>query len=46
MRLLIERRGADITLTPDEQLVCEAIMRGGSTVAGAIRLVDPESPLE
>jgi hypothetical protein len=39
MRLLIERRGVDITLTPDEQLVFDAIMREGRLPGGSVRLV-------
>ncbi len=41
MRLLIEARGTDITLTPDEQLVYEAILREGRLPGGGVRLVEP-----
>lgn len=41
-RLLIEARGTDITLTPDEQLVYEAIVRDGRLPGGSVRLVRPE----
>ena len=40
MRLLIEERGTDITLTPDEQLVYDAIVRGKNYPAGKVNLVD------
>ena len=39
MRLLIKRRGPDITLTPDEKLVYDAIFKEGSLPAGSVRLV-------
>jgi len=39
MRLLIEERGADITLTPDEQLVYDAIIREGRLPGGSVHLV-------
>jgi hypothetical protein len=42
MRLLIEARGTDITLTPDEQSVYEAILRGGRLPGGGVRSIDPE----
>ena len=42
-RLLVEARGADITLTPDEQLVYEAILRDGRLPGGGVCLVEPES---
>jgi hypothetical protein len=41
MRLLIEARGTDVTLTPDEQLVYDAILREGRLPGGGIRLVEP-----
>jgi hypothetical protein len=40
MRLIIEERGTDLTLTPDEQLVYDAIVREGRLPGGAVRLVD------
>jgi virulence-associated protein VagC len=40
MRLLIERRGTDITLTPDEQLVYDAILRENRLPGGSVHLVD------
>jgi hypothetical protein len=40
MRLIIEERGVDLTLTPDEQLVYDAIVREGRLPGGAVRLVD------
>lgn len=43
-RVLVEARGTDITLTPDEQLVYEAILREGRLPGGAVRLVDPDAP--
>jgi hypothetical protein len=39
MRLLIGERGPDPTLTPDEQLVYDAILREGRLPGGAVRLV-------
>lgn len=39
MRLLLEERGTDPTLTPDEQLVYDAILREGRLPGGAVRLV-------
>ena len=41
MRLLIEERGRDITLTEDEQLVYDAILREGRLPGGSVRLVEP-----
>ena len=38
-RLLIEERGTDITLTPDEQLVYDAILREGRLPGGSVCLV-------
>jgi hypothetical protein len=40
MRLLIEARGTDITLSPDEQLVYGAIVKAGHTPAGAVNLLE------
>ena len=40
MRLLIERRSTDITLTPDEQLVYDAIIRGKRLPGGSVILSD------
>jgi hypothetical protein len=40
-RLLVEARGTDITLTPDERLVYDAILRDGRLPGGAVRLVEP-----
>jgi hypothetical protein len=40
MRLLIERRGVDIELTPDEQLVYDVILREKRLPGGAVHLVD------
>jgi len=42
MRLIIEARGADITLTPNEQLVYDALIRGGRLSGGWVHLVDKE----
>jgi hypothetical protein len=42
LRLLIERRGTDIDLTPDEELVYDAIIRERRMPGGSARLVDPE----
>ena len=41
MRLLIEKRGTDISLTPDEQLVFDAILKEKRLPGGGVRLVDP-----
>ncbi len=38
MRLIIEERGTDLTLTPDEQLVYDAIIRENRLPGGAVRL--------
>jgi hypothetical protein len=38
MRLIIEERGPDLTLTPDEQLVYESILREERLPGGAVRL--------
>lgn len=43
MRLLIERRGTDITLTPDEQLVYDAIVRSGRLSGGSVVLLEEEA---
>ncbi len=40
VRLLLEERGTDITLTPDEQLVYDAIARDGRLPGGSVCLVD------
>ena len=42
MRLIIEERGLDFELTPDEQLVYDALIREGRLSGGAVRLVDPQ----
>ncbi len=42
MRLLIERRGRDIILTEDEQLVYDAILREGRLPGGSVHLVPRE----
>lgn len=39
LRVIIEERGADITLTPDEQLVYDAIIRENRFPGGSARLV-------
>jgi hypothetical protein len=39
MRLIIEKRGTDLTLSADEQLVYDAIVREGRLAGGAVRLV-------
>ena len=44
MRLLIEKRGTDITLDADEQLVYDAILREGRLPGGSVRLVDEVDP--
>jgi hypothetical protein len=38
-RLIVEARGTDITLTPDEQLVYEAIVRNGRPPKGSAFLM-------
>ena len=40
MRMIIEERGTDLTLTPDEQLVYDAMIREGRRPGGAVRLVE------
>jgi len=40
MRLLIERRGTDITLSPDEQLVYDAMLRENKLPGGSVILLD------
>jgi len=40
MRLLIERRGTDITLTEDEKLIYDAILASGRLPGGAVNLVE------
>lgn len=40
MRIIIEERGTDPTLTPDERLVYDAIIRESRLPGGAVRLVD------
>lgn len=40
VRLLIERRGTDIRLTPDERLVYKAILKEGRLPGGGVRLVE------
>lgn len=45
-RLLVEVRGTDISLTPDEELVYEAIVRDGRLPGGAVCLVEPEPATE
>jgi hypothetical protein len=40
MRILIEERGTDIALTPDEQLVYDAIARLGYTPGGSVNLLE------
>ena len=42
MRKLIEERGTDITLTPDGQLVYDAIVREHRCPGGTVHLVSPE----
>jgi hypothetical protein len=46
MRVLIERRGTDIDLAPDEELVLRAILRAveetGHLPGGAVILIDQE----
>jgi hypothetical protein len=41
MRLLIEERGTDITLTLDEKLIYDAILKE-KTIKGVVRLVSNE----
>lgn len=41
-RSLIEARGTDITLTPDEQLVYDAIIKEKRTPGGSVILTDKE----
>ena len=40
MKLLIQERGTDVTLTGDERLVYDAIVRAGRTPAGAVHLLE------
>ena len=42
MRLLIKRRGTDIKLTAEEQLVYKAIVKSGRLPAGRVLLIDGE----
>lgn len=44
MRLIIEERGDDPTLTPDELLVYDAIIRERRLPGGAVHLLDPLKP--
>lgn len=39
-RVLIQERGADIALTPDEELVLRAILRDRKLPAGGVRLLE------
>lgn len=41
MNLLIERRGTDIDLSPDEELVYDALCREKPLRAGGVILVEP-----
>jgi hypothetical protein len=43
MRLIIEERGPDLTLTADEQLVYDALIRERRLPGGVVRLVDDPS---
>jgi hypothetical protein len=46
MRLIIEERGTDITLTPDEQLVYDAIVRERRLPGGSVLLAeDSQTPI-
>jgi hypothetical protein len=40
MNLIIQERGTDITLSPDEQLVYNAILKENKLPGGSVRLVD------
>jgi hypothetical protein len=40
MRLLIEKRGTDITMTPDEQLMVDALIKENRLPGGIVILVD------
>jgi len=40
MQKLINRRGCDTTLTPDEQLVYDAILREGRLPGGGVHLIN------
>jgi len=42
MRLLIERRGTDITLTDDERLVFDSLLRERRLPGGSVILLDRE----
>ncbi len=42
MKLLIAKRGTDITLSADEELVCQALIKLGKYPAGSIVLLDEE----
>ena len=44
MRILIEKRGTNITLDADEQLVYNAILKEGRLPGGSVRLVDEADP--
>ena len=43
MRIVIQERGTDLTLTPDEQLVYDAILRENRLPGGSVMLIN-ESP--
>lgn len=38
MRIVIKERGTDLTLTPDEQLIYDALILEGSLPGGSVRL--------
>jgi len=40
MRVIIERRGTDITLTEKEKLIYDAIIREGRLPGGSVQLVE------
>lgn len=42
LRQIIETRGTDITLNPDEQLIYDAIVREGRLPGGSACLVEPQ----
>lgn len=46
MRLIIEERGTELTLTADEQLSYDAIIREGRLPGDAVRSVDEPSSRE
>lgn len=40
MNVVIKERGTDFELTPDEQMICDAIVREGRLPGGSVVLID------